>query len=845
MDSIVGVTLRQTMLESATVSVDDLQIGSIIRGTVKKINENGVSVQIGFGLRGFVPNIHLAEVPQIANREQLFPFGKTVKCRITKIDKSSTHNKVNLTCKKSLLSKKFNILSSYENAKPGFQTDGVVALIHKKGLLIEFFNGVKGFIPLRYLSTYRIENPEKVFKIGQIIRCTVVSTDIENERMTCSLINIKDMKKKQNKNEQFLRIDEEFDSDPKKLKSLLQNMKIGTIFENALLIGRDESGNTVFKLPNGIKAIATKNHLYDKNDFEEFDFKTKFSIGSTHRCRVRSINLKDSTVDITLRKSLLEMPTVSIDELQVGSIINGNVKTISKNGVFVQIGFGLEGLIPNIHLEESPQSSDREQLFPIGKKVKCRITKIDKSSQNKVSLTCKKSLLSKKLNILSSYKNAKPGFQTDGVVALIHKKGLLIEFFNGVKGFIPKKYLSEDRIEYPEKIFKIGEIIRCTVISTGIKNERMTCSLIEIKNAKKNKNQNKEFLRVSEAFNWNIDEATPNLNSLDSMTCQNSSTDSDSDESDSEDKNLKRRKTRKERNEEVRNREELLRRKEELLMDTERKPETVDDFEISVLASPNSSLVWLKYMAFHLEQAEITKARAVGERALKTISFREEQEKLNVWVALLNLENLYGTQSSLEELFQRALQFNDPLVIYNHLANIYSQSNKSELTEALYHTMLKKFKQNKTVWINFGLYYMKNNRLESARKLMQRSLTCLEKRDHIEVISKFAQMEFKFGDPEHGKTLFENILSNFPKRVDLWSVYIDMMCKYVLKNDNKESEDSVRNIFERVITLKLAAKKMKFIFKRYIEFESQYNNEDRIDRIKQKALEYVEGNALN
>jgi rRNA biogenesis protein RRP5 len=329
------------------------------------------------------------------------------------------------------------------------------------------------------------------------------------------------------------------------------------------------------------------------------------------------------------------------------------------------------------------------------------------------------------------------------------------------------------------------------------------------------------------------------------MTCKNSSTDSDSDESDSEDKSLKRRKTRKERNEEVRQREELLRKKEELLMDTGRKPETVDDFEISVLASPNSSLVWLKYMAFHLEQAEITKARAVGEKALKTISFREEQEKLNVWVALLNLENLYGTQSSLEELFERALQFNEPLVIYNHLANIYSQSNKSELAEALYHTMLKKFKQNKTVWIDFGLYYMKNNRLESARKLMQRSLTCLEKRDHIEVISKFAQMEFKFGDPEHGKTLFENILSNFPKRVDLWSVYIDMMCKYVLKNDNKESEDSVRNIFERVITLKLAAKKMKFIFKRYIEFESQYNNEDRIDRIKQKALEYVEGNALN
>jgi hypothetical protein len=30
-------------------------------------------------------------------------------------------------------------------------------------------------------------------------------------------------------------------------------------------------------------------------------------------------------------------------------------------------------------------------------------------------------------------------------------------------------------------------------------------------------------------------------------------------------------------------------------------------------------------------------------RALETINFREESEKLNVWVAYLNLENVYGT----------------------------------------------------------------------------------------------------------------------------------------------------------------------------------------------------------
>ena len=72
-------------------------------------------------------------------------------------------------------------------------------------------------------------------------------------------------------------------------------------------------------------------------------------------------------------------------------------------------------------------------------------------------------------------------------------------------------------------------------------------------------------------------------------------------------------------------------------------------------------MVWLKYMAFHLEREELDKARDIAERALKTISFREERERLNVWVAFLNLENMYGTQQTLDEVFERALQYNSHL----------------------------------------------------------------------------------------------------------------------------------------------------------------------------------------
>lgn len=60
--------------------------------------------------------------------------------------------------------------------------------------------------------------------------------------------------------------------------------------------------------------------------------------------------------------------------------------------------------------------------------------------------------------------------------------------------------------------------------------------------------------------------------------------------------------------------------------------------------------------------------------------FREEQEKLNVWVAILNLENMYGTQESLQKVFERAIQYCEPLPVYQQLADIYAKSDKIKVS---------------------------------------------------------------------------------------------------------------------------------------------------------------------
>lgn len=53
----------------------------------------------------------------------------------------------------------------------------------------------------------------------------------------------------------------------------------------------------------------------------------------------------------------------------------------------------------------------------------------------------------------------------------------------------------------------------------------------------------------------------------------------------------------------------------------------------------------------------------------------------------------------------------------------------------------------------------------------------------VDVIAKFAQLEFRYGDAERGRSMFDKVLSSYPKRTDLWSVFIDLMVKYGLQKD--------------------------------------------------------------
>ena len=110
---------------------------------------------------------------------------------------------------------------------------------------------------------------------------------------------------------------------------------------------------------------------------------------------------------------------------------------------------------------------------------------------------------------------------------------------------------------------------------------------------------------------------------------------------------------------------------------------SVDDYERLLLGSPNDAILWIQYAAFHLQLAEIDRAREVIQKALKTIAFRAEEDRRNVWMAWMNLEAKYGSDTKLELVFKQSILACEPKKMYLHLASVHEQNEQYEVAATL------------------------------------------------------------------------------------------------------------------------------------------------------------------
>lgn len=329
----------------------------------------------------------------------------------------------------------------------------------------------------------------------------------------------------------------------------------------------------------------------------------------------------------------------------------------------------------------------------------------------------------------------------------------------------------------------------------------------------------------------------------DSDSSDDSDANSDSeDEEDGKNGPSKSHKSRKRQAQKRREEQETARREMALADGTaDENPETASDFERLLAGEPNNSELWIRYMAFHLSLADIPAARRVADKALERIEFRQEREKLNVWSAVLQLEHKYGSEETFNAAIESACNQSNSKQVYLRACEILEKDLESRpndptavsRVDSLFATMCKKHKSKKQTWLAHMQYLLRNLRHQEAHAMMKRAMLSLAPYKHAETMSKFAQMEFELGSSERARTLFDGLLVKYPKRLDMFFVYLDKEVKY-------GKIGHARSMLEKKVEeRKLSDKQMKSLFKKWYKMEEEHGTEETQDHVKESARRYV------
>lgn len=877
-DGFIDATMKKEDLEEKLMRYDDVHVGDILDATIVVVHNRGMELKLSKRIKAFCPRSHLSDIA-VTDPESRFKKDTKVKIRVLSVD--TRNRKIIVTAKKTLVTSNLPLITSFEGIKDGQFSHGYIITIKSFGCIVGFFNNVKGVVPIHELTTSKVDNPLVLFKPGQVMKCRVIASDAGDQKLILSF-NPKSTKK------------EPKEKDPKKKEKKVSPGSVDDLKEGQIIKGKVDrvilnNGLSIQIFPRiyGRVFITDISDNYKEDPLSEWSQKT----GTEVECYIMAIKKTDTGthIDLSMRNSRLNPydksndsnknpEIIGFDNIAPGKVVYGYVKNIVENmkTVFVSLSRNISARVIFHNLSDSFVKNPSKK-FPVGSLVKGKITKIDKDS-NRVEMTLKESEVQEdSLTIL----DLKIGMTVKGWVRRVEKFGIFINIKNSsLSGLchiseVDDKQLSPDDLE---KLFKKGDYVRALIKKTNPEKNQVSLSM-----KPSNFDDEDSEMEIEESVSGEesddssvsqeviINQKTSTLEDSDdgsgdeegeesSESGDDDSSSSDDDEpaasdlnwgdltfkdsgkknrkeeilsdledsSDDEDDGEKKKKSKKDVDDVTKEKE--IERKEMSLLDSSRPLESIDDFERELLRTPNSSFVWIKYISFHAYNSNIQKAREIAEKAIKSIDPREEAEILNIWIAYLNLENLYGNKDSQEKLFKRAVQHNEPKRMYREMIKIQISSNKSKEAEELHKVLIKKFKTAKKCWLDYAKFKYTQSNFKEARAILDRSLKSLPKRKHIQTIIKFAQMEYKIGEPEIGRTMFENLISTYPKKIDIWSVYIDM-------ETVKANYDRARDIFERVLTLKLSSKKQRFFFKKYFKFEVEHGDEDRLAHVKSLLLE--------
>jgi small subunit ribosomal protein S1 len=345
--------LEEENAEKKRDTLETLEEGKVLMGTVKNITEYGAFVDLG-GIDGL---LHITDMSwgRINHPNEVVNVGDEVKVIVLKFDREN--ERVSLGYKQLKADPWTTATIKYPS---GTRVKGKVVSLTDYGAFVELEEGVEGLIHISEMSwSKKVKHPSKILTVGQEVECVVLGLDQEAHRISLGL--------------------KQTEANP--WEQLVSKYPVGSRIEGKVR-NLTEFGAFV-EVEEGIDGLI---HISDLSWTKRVKHPSEIlKKGDTVKAVVLNIDAENQRLSLGLKQLATDIWDEFFAHHKVGELVEGKVVRTTNFGVFVELHEGIEGLVHVSELDEK-RTEKPEEHFKAGDVLQLKIIKMNEA-EKKIGLS--------------------------------------------------------------------------------------------------------------------------------------------------------------------------------------------------------------------------------------------------------------------------------------------------------------------------------------------------------------------------------------------------------------------------------------------------------------------------
>src|SRR5882757_3470974 len=428
---------REDMLNLYSGTVTTVNESEVVQGIVVGINDRDVILNIGFKSDGLVPLAEFKDMPNMKIGDEVDLF---------------IEERENAMGQLVLSRRKAKLVKGWEYVQTALDKDQVIEGFVKRrtkgGLIVDVF-GIEAFLPGSQIDVKPIRDFD--IYVNKNIEVKVVKINYTNDNVVVShkVLIEKDLEQQK--------------------AAILTNLDKGQVLEGVI---KNMTNFGVFIDLGGVDGLL---HITDISWGRINHPEEVLKLDQTVKVVVLDFDQDKKRISLGM-KQLTPHPWDSLPvAIQIGSKVKGRIVNVADYGAFLELQPGVEGLIHVSEMSWSQHLRNPQDFIKVGDEIEAVVLTIDRD-ERKMSLGIKQLTEDPwtRQDVLSKYA---VGTTHKGVVRNLTNFGLFIELEEGIDGLVHVSDLSwTKKVKHPSEFIKVGESLDVKVLELDASNRRLALS---------------------------------------------------------------------------------------------------------------------------------------------------------------------------------------------------------------------------------------------------------------------------------------------------------------------------------------------------------------------------------